>query len=112
VVWNNVADTLKPGTAGRFYLYTAIDHRGIHGVRTADGAEVYGFGRVNEYASIGIFLISALTVMLTLAVFGAPQLLATILLVLSVPMYLLYRNTRVQADRQFKADAGYWPPAS
>ena len=37
VVWNNVADRLKPGTQGRFYLYTAIDHRGIHGVRTADG---------------------------------------------------------------------------
>jgi hypothetical protein len=26
-------------------------------------------------------------------------------------MYLLYRNTRVQAERQFEADAGYRPPA-
>lgn len=109
VVANNVADRLKPGTKGRFYLYSAIDHRGVHGVRTADGAETFGFGRVNEYASIGIFVVSALTVALTLAVFGAPQLLATILLVLSVPMYLLYRGTRVQAERQFAADAGYRP---
>ena len=37
VVMNNVADLLKPGTRGRFYLYTAIDHRGVHGVRTDDG---------------------------------------------------------------------------
>lgn len=111
VVWNEVADRLKPGTKGRFYLYTAIDHRGVHGVRTAAGEEVYGFGKVNEYVSIGVFVVSALTVTLTLAAFGRAQLLATILLVLSIPMYLLYRNTRVQAERQFQADAGYRPPA-
>ena len=49
---NNVADALKPGTRGRFYLYTAIDHRGIHGVRTADGREIYGFGKQNEIISL------------------------------------------------------------
>ena len=32
------------------------------------------------------------------------------LLVLSIPMYFLYRGTRVQAERQFQADAGYRPP--
>lgn len=111
VVWNNVADKLRPGTQGRFYLYTAIDHRGVHGVRTADGTEVYGFGRVNEYASIGVFVVSALTVAFSIMAIGDAPLLATILLVLSVPMYLLYRNTRVQAERQFQADAGYRPPA-
>jgi hypothetical protein len=112
VVWNEVADRLKPGTKGRFYLYTAIDHRGIHGVRTADGGEVYGFGKVNEYASIGVLVLSALTVAFSIMAFQDAPLLATILLVLSVPMYLLYRNTRVQAERQFRADAGYRPPTA
>ena len=111
VVWNNVADRLKPGTKGRFYLYTAIDHRGIHGVRTADGEETFGFGRVNEYVSIGVFVVSALTVALSVMALNSLPLLAAILLVLSVPMYLLYRNTRVQAERQFRDDAGYRPPA-
>lgn len=111
VVWNNVADRLKPGTEGRFYLYTAIDHQGIHGVRTADGDEVYGFGKVNEYVSIGVLVMTALTVALSVTAFQEVPLLAAILLVLSVPMYLLYRNTRVQAERQFRADAGYRPPA-
>lgn len=111
VVWNDVADRLRPGTKGRFYLYTAIDHRGIHGVRTADGDEVYGFGRVNEYVSIGVFVVSALTVALSVLALDSLPLLAAILLVLSVPMYLLYRNTRVQAERQFRDDSGYRPPA-
>ena len=61
VVWNNVADHLKPGTKGRFYLYSAIDHRGIHGVRTADGAEAYGFGKQNEIVSIVVLVMAALT---------------------------------------------------
>ena len=111
VVSNEIADWLKPGLKGRFYLYTAIDHRGIHGVRTADGDEVYGFGKVNEYASIGVLVVSALVVTLSLLAFGRAQLLAAILLVLSGPMYLLYRKTRVQAERQFREDAGYRPPA-
>ena len=111
VVWNNVADRLKPGTKGRFYLYTAIDHRGIHGVRTVDGEEIYGFGKVNEYVSIAVLVLSALTVAFSIMAIQDAPLLAVILLVLSVPMYLLYRNTRVQAERQFKADSGYRPPA-
>ena len=50
---------LKPGLKGRFYLYTAIDHRGIHGLRTADGREIYGFGKQNEIISVVIFFVSA-----------------------------------------------------
>ena len=112
VVWNNVADLLKPGLEGRFYLYTAIDHRGIHGVRTMDGREVYGFGKQNEIISIVIFVTMALTTFLSVTALGHVQYLALILLVLAIPMYLLYRGTRVQAERQFQADAGFRPGAA
>ena len=35
----------QPGTSGRFYLYTAIDHRGIHGVRDDEGRSAFAFPR-------------------------------------------------------------------
>src|SRR4051812_46171474 len=41
-VMNNVADLLTPGTRGRFYMFTGVDNRGISGVRTEDGKEVFG----------------------------------------------------------------------
>lgn len=112
VVWNQVADHLKPGLKGRFYLYTAIDHRGIHGIRTADGREVYGLGKVNEIIALVLFVVNALVVGLSMATTGDAPLLSLILLVLAIPMYLLYRGTRVQAERQFQADAGVRPAAA
>ena len=47
-VMNNVGDLLTPGTRGRFYLFTAIDHRGVSGIRTDDGREAFGVARLNE----------------------------------------------------------------
>jgi len=112
VVWNQVADHLKPGLKGRFYLYTAIDHRGIHGIRTIDGREVFGLGKVNEIVALVLFVVNALVVALSTATTGDAPLLSVILLVLSIPMYILYRGTRVQAERQFHADAGFRPAAA
>ena len=37
--------------------------------------------------------------------------LALILIVLSVPMYFLARQNRLDAEKAFAADAGYRPPA-
>lgn len=112
VVWNQVADHLKPGLKGRFYLYTAIDHRGIHGIRTADGREVYGLGKVNEIIALVLLVVNALVVGLSAATTGDAPLLSVILMVLAIPMYLLYRGTRVQAERQFQADAGFRPASA
>lgn len=110
IVMNNVADLLLPGTRGRFYLFTAMDHRGVHGVRTADGRSAVGINKINERAGIGIFIVSALVVTLYLTVLdeGAP-VLSIILMLLGLPMFVLYRHYRVEAERQFAADAGYSP---
>lgn len=115
IVWNNVADRLKPGTSGRFYLYSAMDHRGIHGIRTVEGDEVFGFGKQNEIVAIAVLVMAALTVYLTMDSAGESifqrfiWLISVLLLVAGGPMYLAYRHTRVQAERQFQADQGYRP---
>jgi len=115
VVWNNVADHLKPGKSGRFYLYGAIDHRGIHGVRTADGAEAFGFGKQNEIVAIAVLVMAGLTFYLNMndprvTVFDDLIWIITLILLIGAgPMFLAYRHTRVQAERQFREDSGYRP---
>jgi hypothetical protein len=60
IVGNEVANLLAPGTRGRFYLFTAIDHRGVSGVRTDDGREAFAVSKVNELAGMWIVIINVL----------------------------------------------------
>ena len=110
-VMNNVGDLLTPGTRGRFYLFTAIDHRGVSGVRTDDGREALGVNRVNEYAGLGVFISMTLLVILQIALLDGISIWALVLAVLGLPMFLLYRQTRIEAEKAFRADAGYRPSA-
>lgn len=112
VVDAGVAEHLLPGTRGRFYLFTAIDHRGIHGVRDAAGREAYGFARVNETAMLGVTAFCFLWVALTLYFAGDAPIIGTLILILGLPAWFLYRKTRLEAEAQFAADAGYRPPAA
>lgn len=117
VAMNNVGDLLVPGTRGRFYLFTAIDHRGIGGVRTDDGREAFGFARVNEYVGIGLFAFNLLLVIFYVTVMkedasSFSRTLALVLMIAGIPLFLLYRNTRVEAERAFRADAGFRPAAA
>jgi hypothetical protein len=110
-VMNNVGDLLTPGTRGRFYLFTAIDHRGVSGVRADDGREALGVNRVNEYAGLGIFISMTLVTVLYVTVLQKISILCLVLAVLGLPMFLLYRQTRLEAEKAFRADAGYRPSA-
>ena len=116
IAMNNIAELLLPGTRGRFYLFSAIDHRGISGVRAEDGREAFGMARVNEYVGIGLFAFNLLLVIFYATVMkndvsGFARTLAIILMLAGIPLFLLYRNTRVEAEKAFRADAGYRPPA-
>jgi hypothetical protein len=111
-VLNDVAALLVPGTHGRFYLFTAIDHRGISGVRTDDGREAFGVNPVNEYAGLGIFISMTLLTILYVTVLEKISIIALVLAILGVPMFFLYRQNRVEAEMAFRADAGYRPPAA
>src|SRR5688572_24486861 len=57
VVPNEVADALKPGTKGRFYLYSSIDHKGVRG---AGGVSAYGYARNNERLMLIVLVLNAL----------------------------------------------------
>jgi len=103
IVHQDLGPLIEPGISGRFYLYTAIDHRGIHGVRASDGREGFVFGKANETAMlltvvVGIALIAVNLAMDRLSIWGV------LLIILGIPGYFLYRSTRVQATRQYEGD--------
>jgi len=110
-VMNNVGDLLLPGTRGRFYLFTAIDHRGVSGVRTADGREAFGVARLNEQVGLWLVIVNILLTVLYITVLDGISILALILIVLGVPMFFLYRQNRLDAQKAFRADAGFRPAA-
>jgi hypothetical protein len=110
-VMNNVGDLLIPGTRGRFYTFTAIDHRGISGIRTDDGKEAFGVARLNEQVGLWLVIVNILLTILYVTVLDGVSILALILIVLGVPMFFLYRQNRLDAEKAFKADAGYRPSA-
>lgn len=110
-VANEVGDLLVPGTRGRFYTFTAIDHRGISGIRTDDGREAFGVNRINEYAGLGIFISMTLLTILNIAVLEKVSIISLVLAIIGLPMYFLYRQNRVDAEKAFRADAGYRPAA-
>ena len=107
MVPNAVAEALKPGTRGRFYLYSSIDHKGVHGVRTADGRSAYGFARNNERIMLVVLVLNALWLAGGFALDGRVRFIPLALVVLALVVYPLYRKVRVESRRQFEADAGY-----
>lgn len=110
-VMNEVGDLLLPGTRGRFYLFTAIDHRGVSGVRTADGREAFGVAKLNEMVGLWIVIVNLLLTILYVAFMDSISVLALVLMVLGVPMFFLYRQNRLDAQKAFRTDAGFRPAA-
>ncbi len=105
----DVAEYLQPGASGRFYLFTSIDHRGLHGVRTAAGAAAYAYPRNNEVVGLVLFLIAILWVGAGILVFQGLPILGTIVLILGALVWIVNRRLRGEAQRQFEADSGYRP---
>lgn len=107
IVHEDVAALLAPGTSGRFYLYTAIDHRGIHGVRDDTGRSVFAYSKVNETAMLWTAGVGVAGTLILLAL-GRISLWPILCIVLGIPLYFLYRQTRAEATRQYEGDKG--PP--
>ena len=104
VVEAKVAERLEPGVSGRFYLYKAIDHRGIHGLRDKEGRALFGFSSMNERAMLVTIAIGTVLTILYVALLDKISLWGPLLVVLGVPGYFLYRSTRVDAESQFRGD--------
>jgi hypothetical protein len=101
-----VADAVRPGAEGRFYLFKTIDVKGIHGVRLADGTERFAYPR-NNLLAFGLSIPVALA-WITVKLFdsGGVPLLGLFLLGLGGVGFSLTWTNRVEARRQFDADAG------
>ena len=109
----SLAPYITPGNSGRFYCYAAIDHRGIHGVRTDGGEAHYAFARNNEISGIICAVVGLFLTIMYIAFWDKVSIWGLICIVLGVPLYFLYRQTRLDAEKQFDADSAYVaPPAA
>jgi hypothetical protein len=102
-----VAIQLQPGASGRFYMFEALDQRGVHGVRDEQGHAVFKFPKNNEIGMGVVVLFSLLWASVTLYTVQDIPLIALLILLLGTPYYFYLRNLRGQARRQFDADSGY-----
>jgi hypothetical protein len=107
VVKDNVATELVPGARGRFYLYNAFDLKGVHGIRSADGRDVYGFAGNNQKIFLILGIFNLVWIAFTIAVRGGVPLLGAALFVLSVVGYIFMSKGQREAQEQFDGDAGY-----
>lgn len=107
VVKQDVADELQPGARGRYYLFSAFDLRGIHGVRTPDGRAVYAFPTSNQKLFLILGIINLAWIAFKVAVDGQIPLLGAALLVLAVVGWYFMGKGQTEARQQFDGDAGY-----
>ena len=110
VVKDNVAAELVPGARGRFYLYNAFDLKGVHGIRSADGLDVYSFAGNNQKIFLILGIVNIAWIILILATRGGVPLLGVALLILSVVGYIFMSKGQREAQTQFDSDVGYRPP--
>jgi hypothetical protein len=106
VAGQEVADELKPGASGRFYLFNAFDIKGIHGVRTADGRSAYAFPTNNQKVFLLSGIIAVAWITLKVAVDGEVPLLGVALTILAVVGWYFMGKGKSEARQQFDGDAG------
>jgi len=103
----DVAIRLQPGTSGRYYMFEALDQRGVHGVRDDQGHAAFKFPKNNEIGMGVLVLFNLLWASITLYTVQDIPLIALLILLLGTPYYFYLRNLRSQAKRQFDADSSY-----
>lgn len=100
----DVVAELREGNRGRFYTFTALDVKGIHGVRIADGTAHFAFPGSNAKLFLTLVIISSIVLVGRLVIGdGMPvfQLLLTVFL--GIGWYFTQKSER-EARVQFDAD--------
>ena len=98
-----VGERLVPGAQGRFYLFKAFDHQGVHGIRLADGTEIYSYPGNN----LRLFVMATVVAIAWIAISVVNDklpLFAVLLLILGTVGTFLSRKSKVETKQQFDAD--------
>lgn len=112
VVKQVVADALTPGSRGRFYLYSAFDLKGVHGVRRSDGTAIYGFPSNNAKVFLILGIVNLAWIALRLSTDGKIPMLGIALLILALVGYVLMNKGHREAKQQFEGDSAHAPAAA
>lgn len=107
-----VADEIKPGSRGRFYLFSAFDIGGIHGVRLAGGRSAYGFPGNNKRIFLIVTIVNILWVAARIAIDGRITFLGVGLAILGTVGFIFMRKGENEAKQQYESDGGYVAPAA
>lgn len=106
VTTDRIAALIAPGAEGRFYLYKVLDVKGIHGVRLADGGEQYDYPGNNAGIFAGAVAIGLAWNAVRIFGYGDVSLTGALVLALGIVGFVMTRNSRAEARRQFDTDAG------
>ena len=98
-----IAERLVAGAEGRFYLFKAIDHQGIHGIRLTDGTELYAYPGNNLRLFVMATVIAIAWIAISVVRDKLP-LFAVLLLVVGTVGTVLSRKSKVETRQQFDAD--------
>lgn len=102
-----VGDELVPGARGRFYLFKAFDIKGVHGVRTADGREVFGFPSNNQKIFLITGVLGVVWNLVLILTRDSISLLGVAMIVLSVLGWHFMGKGKREAEAQFDGDTGF-----
>lgn len=106
VVTGDLKDQIVPGNSGRFYLFTAFDIKGIHGLRKADGTALYDYpGKTNKKIFIGLIIVSFLLIALRVSTGDGLPLLSVLLIGLGGFGWYATSKSERETRRQFDGDA-------
>lgn len=113
VVKQPLADAIVPGAKGRFYLFSAFDIKGVHGLRAADGREIFVFPGNNQtiFLILGLVNLAWIALRLFLMDGDIPMLGVALLILAAIGWYFMGKGA-AEAKAQFEGDAGYSPAAS
>lgn len=98
-----IGEHLVPGAEGRFYLFRAIDHGGVHGIRLGDGTEIYAYPGNNIRLFILVIVIAIAWIAVSVLNDKLP-LLAVGMIVLGAVGVVLTSKSKSETRRQFESD--------
>lgn len=108
VIKQPLADAIVSGAKGRFYLFNAFDIKGIHGLRAADGREIFVFPGNNQTIFLILGLVNLAWIALRLFLIdGQIPMLGVLLLILAAVGWYFMGKGAAEAKAQFEGDAGY-----